>query len=575
MGKPVPEKGLHANRKHSTPWTSGGPANCMSRSDILQIPLQGDGEFKHHPTITHWMPGNNIGETGGEKYAHPNIWPKKDKLLRVPKVAILSSLPNWSLMWKKDVLYAPRDVIGQMFTAPFLFGNYYYIEQWDTIESASLLMSGEYSASDPRWTNGSRFDNGINAGSTITAGSTNFQNANSSDHPPPPLTPDMNVDSGVGDYSGSRFHQVIGHITNNVPTLHAATMAAGRQASETLASQGIYLIVPQWMPEQLAQIRNGYLTETGERYNSGHGTDCNLTDVVDCYHHWPEPWGPGYPNVNDPRNTLAFQQPTVPWLLNIDPGFGTNCLHMYVGMPMHRYFPDNTPWAAQAYPLMPEGNYIGPLLSGNYLGAILPYFAGRRAIWRDYGFDYGYKPGVAAIYNKYQAIVGAAAASFKQNFYKFRGMNTTLNTYPGNLFDFEWKLSEIWNDQKHDCHATQFYFGYKFSDYQKMFSDEDHWYADCSGDPGNPAHLKFADSISNFPDSPSLRAAVKTFLPPIVSRIEEYYNGIKKGTLDYYNYAVQQTGLSDYGVSAGGPADPTDSDSIIEYVQQYFKDNPS
>jgi hypothetical protein len=584
MAGPDPEHRLHANRPFSVPWTSDRSRNVFSRGDILlgkQKAAFGSGQSL------------GVAASGEDPHilaTHPQKWPNSGKVLKVPKCVILSSLPYWTVYWPSCYFYGPRDIIGQMFTPPNLFGNYYYFDQWNNIDPSQEVHDNTIYCND---------ELGLDCGdlpsnSTIDASSPFWDNF----HPPvpedekilytrsynnqqaglPPSSTDGIAETNIPPET--RYNQIIANIrTNPYYTLHPQIMAAFRQAKLILESDPvdpIYVTIPEWMPDKIVQTRNGTLTKPEMKFNTSHGTGCDIIDVIPCYGTYNVAWGPPYPDPDDSRNRLDFPACNVPYLASTDPGFGTNTLHLYVGHGCHRYSSGDTIFDYQAWPLQPEGQWIGPIFNGSYLGAGLPFFQGRRSVWRDAGFDYGFvNHGAAGIYNNYSGLIGGAADAYKQNFYKHRQFATRLFTYPS-AWNIEWKLDEIWNDQRHDCHSTQFYFGFSFDEFQSEFSNEDNWYSDCSGSPGaGPTHIKFAEHIGNEPDSASIRTAISTFYPPIKARVESYFNGIEAGTADFFKLVIKNQGLADYNVQYGGSFAPLlDADAIVAYVREYFAKNP-
>lgn len=141
-----PDKGLHANRSHSIP-TNGGPPNCFSRSDIL------DGKTRAAFGGGQSMAVCEDGESVSNPDTWPKAWPKKGRVLKVPKCVILSSFPFWTLYWPNCYFYFPRDVIGD--TGLGFLGNYYYLDQWNGLDMSiteskpDYSFLGNYDISDP------------------------------------------------------------------------------------------------------------------------------------------------------------------------------------------------------------------------------------------------------------------------------------------------------------------------------------------------------------------------------------------------------------------------------------------
>lgn len=607
MGKPNYDKFLHANRKHTTPYNNNGPKDCFSRSDILSGRLP-----------THF--GNNYPSALTNPYSPPRDWYKQGRCLKVPKVVVLSSVPFWTLLWEQGYMYGPRDVIGQMFTPPYAFGNYYYFEQWDLVNSTSTLDTNEiwrtkgnpkdctggdypdhpdaYGAGNSKDSNSyfNNFDNGAGSDDYKKYYDTNYLTgehqtgtANTMQQCWPPNNPsnmfppckdckknDLTMlpqSSGPAAAPTARYHQIVCRLQNQYFQYHQQMLQAFMEAKIALESDPkdpIYVVIPEWVPPEIYQIRNSYLLMPTEEKNWQHGEDCTVADIIPCHTYYNAPWGPPYPNVNDSRNYPDYDGPTCPWLHCPEPGFGTNVLHMYCGHPCVRYYESNNPFEMQAWPLTPEGNYIGPLLNGNYLGnTAQPYFAGRRAVWRDLGFDYGYmNHGAQGVYNYYAPIIEAAADKRKQNFLKYRQFETRIFTFPQGV-NRSWNLDAIRDDRKQDCDATQFYFGFEFDDFASMHSNEDISYINCASQNGG---LRVATAKPFFPDAQSIRDATSKFYPPIQKRVNDYYNGIEPGSEEEFQIAIERNGLGKYGVQYGGAADAMlTAGGIIEYVREHFK----
>ena len=148
-------------------------------------------------------------------------------------------------------------------------------------------------------------------------------------------------------------------------------------------------------------------------------------------------------------------------------------------------------------------------------------------------------------------------------------MNTVLTTYPGNWFNAMWNLPQIWQDQRW-CWSTQFYDGWDFTDFANTYSNEETMFVDCASQD----HLAVAGVNTCTPDHPSIRTALSTFYPPIQARVNQYYNTIKQGTLDYYQYAIDQNRLDECGFSVEPKLNMTDADQIVQYAIQFFQNNP-
>jgi hypothetical protein len=561
---------LHDNRKHSLP-RNGGKHQVFSRTTPLSGKLN-----------TQYGSGQSMAVSqGGVDPSNPETWPKKwpasGRVLNVPKCVILSSFPYWAAWWPAAYFYGPSDVIGISFTTG-LIGNYYYWDQWnfpDAEPHDSTAYSSDFNRSQSRWLNqeGYVFDDMPGAGKKGLY--TDEYDALIHGAPLPPQPP-----YGINECwqpPAERFSQLIlGRLENPYYIAHQqcrANFAAAKLILESDPVDPIYVIDAAWCPTKLAQIRNAYLTKIHEEFNRAHGNGPDIADSIPCYSMNDICWGPSYPDLNNSSNSLPFPGAKVPWLVCGEPGFGTNVLHLYVGHANMAYSPASSIFDYQAWPLSPEGSWIGPIFNGSYLGAGLPFFKGRRSVWRDAGLDFGYMVhGAAGLYNTtYGPLVQAAAEDYKRNSLKYRKFATKLYTYP-QQWAFNWNFQALWGDQKSDCGATQFYFGFDFDEFSNRFSNEDNWYQDLSGYFGG---VKIAAHYGNVPDSNAIRTAISSFYPPIRTRVEGYYNGIEPGTKDFFDLAIANNGLADYDVSSEGlGADIMTTDGIVETVRRHFRDNP-
>ncbi len=604
-GPQVPDDPVreHSNRPFDIPRSSD--KGTYSRSDILT------GKTKMA-----WGDDQSAGVgASGENTTDPTTWPERfyqdGEPLRVPKTVIFSSFPFWTCWWKSATYYGTRDVIGQMFTPPFLFGNYYYFDMWNDVDITNtppndfseILSNQDYrdaitadnhSAIEilnsnplgPYQTNTAwqQFDDQLTADDKMSV------------HNPYWIctTTCEGMDCLTCDSVPSwmfttcpialpeRFQQIICQVTNPYYTLHQQITKVFLAAKHTLESDPddpIFVVVPAWLPQELYQTRNAKKKKSHEVQNGGHGGSanhkpCEVVDVIPCYRYIPTCWAPAYPDVRDARNSMPFPGVQVPWLLNPNPGFGVNVLHIYVGHTNVRYDVGDDIWGYQAWPLSPEGNFIGPLFDSLYLGSIsTPQLAGQRSLIRDAGFDWGFvNHGAIGVYNNYAGIIEGAAENYKTNYTQYREYSTHLFTYPAS-WNFNWSLRNIFFDQERTCEATQFYFGFEFSDFASMYNTEDNNITDCAK---APAFLKFGETHNATPDSDSLRTAIGTFYPPIQQRVTDYYNGIEPGTSKMYDLTIDKNGLADFNVVNKGEFGGAlmDPDGLVEYVRQYFRDHP-
>lgn len=594
-----PSKELHANRSHSVPTLAAGdPQNCFSRSDILTGKTPAAFGSAQSAAVC------SDGESTDDPATWPKLWPKKGRLLRVPKCVILSSFPQWTAYWPKSYFFFPRDVIGD--TGLGFLGNYYYFDQWNTLDPVDetppdYSFTNGYDLSNPTdqqtllasdgyknnrvWDNMQFLDEADKYGvynayvSCVQTGGRECASIppylfNKCPTDPPPST--------------ERYFQSVGNVTNPYYQIHNQLLNAFLAAKQVLESDPvdpIYVIIPNWQPPTLRQVRNAYLKQTHEMLNPAHGgavngQPCGIVDVDPCYTHVDICWAPPYPNINDPRNYSGFNGPAVPWLMSTDPGFGTNALHLYVGHPNMSYGSTRNFYDYQAWPLTPEWQWIaGPIATGEYLGDSRPFFAGRRVVWRMFGYDYGYggptsaPDGAQKLWdNVYSGIVGPAGDAYKTNFWKFRNLTTKLFTYDAQWL-FNWNMQAINGDRRDDCPATQFYFGFDFPTFANEY---------ISGDPADNQisdcfwhdNIRTAETYNYFPGLADINAAIGVG-NALTQRVQDYYQGIEPGSAAFYQIAIDKLGLKDYNVSYEGPADGTffDVDALVAYIRAYFKEN--
>jgi hypothetical protein len=224
-----------------------------------------------------------------------------------------------------------------------------------------------------------------------------------------------------------------------------------------------------------------------------------------------------------------------------------------------KYFPSESIWDWQAWPQSPEGNFIGPIVSSDYLGVgtPTPFFNGQRQVWRDsptytYGFMNSSTP--QSVYDNYHIMIENAADVYKENFWKYRNFSVAYHPYAFGVVPSINPLA-IWRDQENTCPGTQFYTGFDFADYAASYTTEDNSIVDCVGSEANPVNLTYGETANNFPDSPSLRAA-QGFLNRILLTMLNYYDGLDPGCNEVFNITVQTNDLEPYNVTFGGDISP-------------------
>lgn len=584
-------------------------------------PVTRTGVSPFYPTVTdpdapNSGPANQILANTANTW--PKLWFNSGRIMRVPKTVILSSLPFWTCFWPSAYFYGNRDVIG-LDGATGIFTNYYYFDMWNTQDLGGGDPAFPVDTSPPDYTftyGNPNYDYGLlqtpsgpsddyidNSGvhhlpntrdTTLDSLNQFYSLGPTSAQLNASITvqaePDYIAPGGVGVSAGPvvRYSQVVGSALNDYYQGHQKLIDAFRIVKKQLESNAtdpIFVIIPGWMPYRLYQCYNSFLTRSAESLNAAHGGSvngqpCNVSDAIPCYNYTPVTWNPVYPEIFDPRNAEGFNTSQVPWLSTVDPGFGTNVLHMYVGHPVIKYFTSSSIFDFQAFPLTPEVQWIaGSVYQGDYTGAAQPYFAGRRDVWESEGFDYGYTGVITpeSLYlTRYGPIVQNAATAYKANFYNFRNFTTKLYTYKDGI-NCLFSPQSINKDQERTCPSTQFFFGFNtFSEFAANYDSEDNTISDCEDSDANPPHLKYGETANAFPSTESLGQASGLVYPGIMSRIMQYYASIDPGAAQFYQLSVSNNDLTEYNVSyeggySGLSADP---DAIIETIRNYFSENP-
>jgi hypothetical protein len=526
----------------------------------------------------------------------------------MPKVVILSSFPQWTLYWPSCYFNMPRDVIGLDGFGGL--ANYYYLDQWNFLDPAvnppptygSWASAPDASADSLGYQNNDAWNQFVNLDpadkSTIYNAQASCVAMSDSNATAPGCDsiPQYLFNMCPTPPNRERYQQQVGQVQNPYYQDHPQYLEAFKQAKKILENDSadpIYVVIPAWLDPQLIQVRNSYLKMTHEQRNAAHGgavnmDPCNVRDSVPCYADTQICWAPAYPDANSPSFQMPFEGPAVPWLMSCgsDPGVGTNVLHLYIGHPNMSYFSPSNVTEYQAWPLTPEVQWIGgPLYAGNYTGASLPYFAGRRVVWRVVGYNYGYTTdGNTGVDNsplilwnaRYSAICNGAANTYKNVFYKFRNFGTRIFTYNPN-WNFSWYFDNLDGDRRNDCPSTQFYsesgvgWPQNFQDFVAAHDDEDYSIDDCQ----ETTHLNVGEAKKFFPLKAEIERA-KYVGNQLAQKVEGYYDSVDPGSAEFFRIAIEKTGLADYNASYEGtvPGSFKTADGIVEYVRNYFKNNP-
>jgi hypothetical protein len=504
---------------------NSGPMNCFSRGDFLtgKSPVRfGPGQSANILTREE-VPADAPNPT---PELWPKDWPMAGRLLTVPRVVVLSDFIAWPEFWERCAFDYPRDVLGELFTSG-RFTNYYYLDQWN------IGKDWRTSTVDP-------------------------------------------IDSL--EY---RFERDIGTVENPNFKQHRQMWDIFREAKRILEAQDnpVYVVLPNWIPKSVYEIptRNNWRAWTNDNvYWPGFGQA--QTDVLHGHSGCDIFFTGGHRGRTHPDPASPYWRsecddpPSVPCLACPTPFFGTNVLHLWFG-----HWCMNWGGAGllnyETFPLSPAGIQTGPILSGNYLGAAADGFDGKRLIWRDAGLNYGYMTPYTALLDNYASRLASAAAEYKENFWKYRDFGVRFIPWQE-----PWELplspARIKDDQKW-CAAGAFYFGLSFTEFQALITTEDQYAVDYSAETGD---VKFANTISRTPDSPSIRQAMADF-DLFFARVKAYYSdpatGLDAGTRLFLEEMISRHQLSDYNIAmAESPTDLFTVDGLVEYINSYFGDHP-
>jgi hypothetical protein len=530
----VPEEKLHRNRPYSVPTIGqGGPMNCFSRGDFLtgKSPVKfGPGQPANAFTKEEIAAGSPAPAVPTPEL-WPTDWPMAGRLLTVPRVVVLSDFIAWPEFWERCAFDYPRDVLGELFTNGRLT-TYYYLDQWNI---------------------------GRDWRTTVTPGADDNE-----------YRFEQDLSGGFG-------------VENPSYAQHRQLWTVFREAKRILENQDdpVYVVLGNWIPHSIYEIytRNHFRAwSNDDAYWPGYGQA--QTDVLhghsgcDTFHEGTNR-SRTHPDATAPYwRSECDDPPPVPCLACPTPFFGTNVLHLWFG-----HWCMNWGGAGllnyETYPLSPAGIQTGPILNGNYLGAAADGLDGKRIIWRDAGLNYGYMTPYTTLLDNYASRLAGAAANYKENFWKYRDFGVRFvpwtRSWEFNLLPFL-----VADDQKW-CAAGAFYFGFSFEEFQALVSNEDQYAVDYSAETHD---VKFANTISRNPDSPTIRQAIEDF-DLFYDRVKAYYSdsstGLNAGTENFLTEMISRHQLAEYNVAMTAKAERDalfTVDGLVEYVNNYFKVHP-
>lgn len=567
----------------------------------------------------------------------PYKFPRVGAPLRVPKCVIISIMPNWTLMTTETwQFHFPRDVIGNLLLYPDKTLNYYYLTQWDVYTVQSDPIPEVHCGVSVQWRDSvqstlasnlfyhpskvpeyneiqltqddiyycllnGNFPDDVRAkmaddyyyySSTIDLSNMQRVNSEFTDMGEKNLKKCMTKEDGIfpegssdrihtgtdkAALRGGTFNEVVATVDNKYAIYRRRFKDYCLEPIQAFAeSQKIHLICPDWIPDPFPELRNDYLINGIYRYEGRPWLDATKPCATTC----PVAWGPAFP---DPRGLdMEFAGEPVPWLLCPPPGFGVNVLHIYVGHP-NMNFTGGTAGSVidyQAWPFSPEMGYLGPVpFYAYYPGEAQlkaefdKYSWGRRPLWRDYGYDYGYTGAhtVDNLLEYYADIWQTAAAKYRDNFPKYRNIVTKIYTI-GCEIDFTWTPVSLENDHVLGCESPFFYFGY--TDFGFEVAEEMSKGGECFEDilvdrmPESPESLHIATRQSYLVGQCELTEAMRDTFPILARRVEEYYSSIAPGSDVFFENAVQNI----EGVEFNGRSEPSPSAAwFINIISEHFK----
>lgn len=511
------KKKLHRNRIYSIPsMKSGGKRNCFSRSDFLEGRSHVKYGHEQHPDIF----------TTDESKDKPELWTKRwskaGKLLRVPKVVILSDFIAWPEYWSECVFDMHHEDLVPWFTNG-IASHYTWINQWNVGQ-------------------------------------------------PWRVTEQL---SGAEDKE-FRWNRIICRATNPYFGQHQALWDAFREAKRILESEDdpIYVIIPNWMPKEEYQIVTKNHWNYWFNFDAFWSGDEAHGDVMykGLWHPHCDIFEDGgnrgriHPDPDCPYwRSDANNPPRCPTLLSGNPAFGTDVLHIWIGHwcynwggPQHFLY--------ETYPISPAGMQFGSVVTGGYLGSPVPMLDGARGPWQDARLPCGYSNGGKAIANHYGGLIDSVADEYKSNFYKYRNFATRWFPWTG-VWGLPWNVGEMKKDEKW-CPSFIFYFGFTFADYCAMFGSEDTYFIDYSDRYG----IKYGNGMNRGPSAEDMRRGINNVFPVCSSRAEEYYYSLESGSREFFQAWMERCDLGEYNVVLEEPNDAIfNADGIVEYVRGYFE----
>lgn len=511
---------IHDNRVHGHIADHNKKRNYVTGIHNFKL----NDEFRQN-VETEWLEKQTPRkDTFADQLEFPPVrFPQKGAPLRVPKTVIVSFHPFWVTATAQSYQWRYPHGVVFMDLATGIMNNYVYVEQWDETG-------------------------------------------------PQPEGEAMYSPLATSQFYGYT-NELIGTTHNPIYDMFDQLKQAVKEVGEWLHSlkpKGEYnIIAPQWVPNPFPQMNNDYLKLSDIKHDGG----SYVHPMHQCLS-WPTmDWNPSFVSPYTPD--YGFNGPTCSWLLGeIDPGFGVDILHIFIGHPVLSYGQATSYDQYIAWPMSPEAGYIGPVPalwdyrptqalveSGKY-----QWYWGRRPAWASMGYAYGY-PGAG-----FQGLYAAAAESHKANWYKYRNIRTMIYV-PDVQWIHSWQIMNLYKDNFPGCIGPFFWFGYDtFGEFLAMavehtWCPQDYTWQDTTS---GPVYLKMGSVQGKTIYTCTIDPAVKTIWPGIQRRIEDYYNNIAPNSSAAFSEAVESNELEKFGVTFEGGVHEITAGMIKSAITDYW-----
>jgi hypothetical protein len=522
-----PEKRLHANRQFGLFSNKGDKKTSLRRSHYVageESPIKKQFHFGHlaspkvvtQPNILH-----PYGFSENDENCFSREWHKAGRLLRVPKVVMLSTLPAWHLLWKECSIMIPRQVSFTWNAMPISesnpTANWYQFDQWNGNLANEWLSSNGGPVESPWW------------------------------------------------------------------KMHRDLWDVFEEAAEMLISDRkdpIFCFLPKWIPKSVTmkmreKVGNWYRPNPEREWWQAilppYFNDVEVRSTV------------LYPDVESGANLTANSWQGAPVLAAPRCFFGGDVLHMYFGHWATRTSINGRDlFAYQSWPYFPEGIHLGStIFSPGYLGAALPSFQGARFPWRWNGYPYGYME--SDLTGWYAESVASSVNQFKANYWQYRDWHTDIIPYNFS-WEEDVNTSAIYINRRKTT-EMRFYFGDNdccdpgcgticgFCALLGCDGVDTFFRHREDGLASEGTGLKTGELTTTFVSMPELNRAVGETLRPVQMRFNEYYGSIEQGTMNFFANMIASHGLADYGfrLLPDGAKKFLSATAIVEHVKLHFE----